>query len=295
MRAYIAGPMTGLPNYNFSEFFAAEDRLAWLGYDTVNPARHDEEMGWVTVVRDGHGGILSATKVAEDGFDWATALEWDIEQLEFCDVIYLLPGWSRSRGASKEYAFALANGLAIAGAKDEAHVPTETQPLVGLIGFAQAGKDSVAGYLGYARLAFADPLKRLAAASRNELSVLVDMIGWERAKAEVPGVREFLQDLGVGVRDVLGANTWVEAAFAKYDPSLPTVFTDVRFPNEVEAIQARGGVIVRVTREGLEPPNAHISEQLVRTVAADYEITAAAGDMESLRSQAIKLDLELRP
>ena len=38
------------------------------------------------------------------------------------------------------------------------------------------------------------------------------------------------------------------------------VVPDVRFPDEAQSIKERGGVIVRIKREGYEPVNAHISE-----------------------------------
>lgn len=143
-------------------------------------------------------------------------------------------------------------------------------PLVGLTGFAQAGKDTFANFLGYRRLAFADKLKELALACNPRfedrdgdgyrLRTWVADDGWEYAKSSVSGVREFLQDLGIGVREILGQDTWVEAVFAQYDPSVATVITDVRFPNEIAAIKERGGKIIQIVRPGVRAPNNHVSE-----------------------------------
>jgi hypothetical protein len=293
---YIAGPMTGFRDYNFPAFFEAAARFRLRGWKVISPAEHDIEAGWVVVEWDGWGGILSATKREEGAFNWEKALDWDIEALKTCDAIYMLPGWSKSRGACKEYAFARSRNLDIYGAVEETPVAVfDTLPLVGLIGLAQAGKDSVAGFLGYRRLAFADPLKAVALACdprfQHEhgwwnLSELVFSFGWEYAKNKVPGVREFLQRLGTeGVRVNLGNDIWVEAAFKAYDPTQATVFTDVRFPNEVEAIRGRGGKIVRVTKIGQVPAGNHVSEQLAVTEKADYEIVAEPGDMASLEAQ----------
>lgn len=133
---------------------------------------------------------------------------------------------------------------------------------VGLVGKARAGKDTAAATLvalGWQRVAFADPLRDMAYAvdphieiagnrghSFLRLSAVVDAVGWEKAKS-YPDVRRFLQRLGSdGVRDHLGADLWVAAAMARVDR--PTVFPDVRFPNEADAIRARGGIIVRVVR-----------------------------------------------
>jgi hypothetical protein len=45
---------------------------------------------------------------------------------------------------------------------------------------------------------------------------------------------------------------------APYGPRL--VITDVRFPNEAEEIKRRGGIIIRVVRDGYGPVNEHVSE-----------------------------------
>jgi hypothetical protein len=120
--------------------------------------------------------------------------------------------------------------------------------LVGLSGYAGSGKDTAAEILlasGYQRLGFADPLKELAT-----------RIGWDGHKDDVG--RKLLQDLGLGARDVLGDDVWVNALLAKV--SGPTVITDVRFANEVHAIHSHGGVVVRIVRPGCTPALGHISE-----------------------------------
>ena len=66
------------------------------------------------------------------------------------------------------------------------------------------------------------------------------------------------------------------------------------FDNEVAAIRDRGGMIVRVTRVGLKPPNGHVSEQFVDRIDPDYEITANEGDLDALAAQAKHLDSWLR-
>jgi hypothetical protein len=175
-------------------------------------------------------------------------------------------------------------------------------PLFGLIGYAQAGKDTFAASLtGYHRIAFADPLKHLARATkpmfindqepspfhaRQDLDMFVSLYGWEFCKANIRGVRVYLQNLGVAVRDVLGQDVWVQAAFKDYDPAVPTVFTDVRFPNELDAIKSRGGQIIRIVREGSKPPNDHISERFCDTVEPDFTVSAADGAVASLRLKA---------
>lgn len=134
--------------------------------------------------------------------------------------------------------------------------------LVGLAGYAGSGKDTAADVLvelGWERVAFAGPLKELAA-----------RIGWDGVKDEHG--RRLLQDLGVGCRDVLGADVWVDALLAR----LPAraVVTDVRFPNEVDAIHDHGGLVVRVVRAGVVPVNGHVSE----TALDDLDLPVVVND-----------------
>src|ERR1051326_2875992 len=94
-----------------------------------------------------------------------------------------------------------------------------------------------------------DPLGSWSAVRR--LSTVVEAVGWDKAK-ENEDVRRFLQRLGTdGVRNHLGDNIWVDSLFRRLEsyeePSARTkvVITDVRFPNEADAIRQRGGEIWR--------------------------------------------------
>jgi hypothetical protein len=81
-------------------------------------------------------------------------------------------------------------------------------------------------------------------------------------------IREFLQKLGTeAMRDNLHTNVWVNALFADYKAKwVPTgdaieedevslkkkypnwIITDMRFPNEMEAVEKRHGITIRVVR-----------------------------------------------
>lgn len=110
-------------------------------------------------------------------------------------------------------------------------------------------------------------------------------------------VRDFLQILGTdAIRNGLHSNAWVNALMADYKVGLffPEVtadkhaaypnwiITDVRFPNEAEAIKDRGGVIIRIDRPGVEPVNAHPSETALDNWTFDYKI-ANASDLVALK------------
>lgn len=78
--------------------------------------------------------------------------------------------------------------------------------------------------------------------------------------------REILQLLGTEAgREIIHPNIWVNALFSKYTESSNWIITDVRFPNEIQAIKDRGGIVIRVERDdllrlGYLDKNAHTSE-----------------------------------
>lgn len=163
--------------------------------------------------------------------------------------------------------------------------------IIGVTGLARHGKDTVGQYLAgkydFARFAFADTLKSMAytldpiVASDKlggvRLREYVDHVGWDDAKS-VPEVRRFLQVLGTeAVRDHLGDNSWVEALavqIGRYGWEKNTVITDVRFPNEVDAVESWGGIMVRVVRPNFDNglPALHPSEAFVSTLPVNFEL-----------------------
>ena len=112
--------------------------------------------------------------------------------------------------------------------------------------------------------------------------------------------REFLQKLGTeAMRDRLHTNVWVNALFADYKAKwIPTrnaveedevffekeypnwIITDMRFPNELKAVEKKHGITIRVTRPGTAA-GTHPSETAIDDVKFDYEIIND-GTMEEL-------------
>lgn len=88
-RVYVAGPMSGMPGHNFPAFNAAADSLRAQGWHVENPAEHGEV----------------------DGATWADYMHCDVAMLASCSAIHLLPGWSKSRGATLEAYIAAALGM----------------------------------------------------------------------------------------------------------------------------------------------------------------------------------------
>jgi hypothetical protein len=90
MKLYIAGPMSGYPDFNFPAFNETAAFLDLLGYEFVNPAALDEELGLL----DAHEDYMQR----------------DLPLLLECDGILLLDGWEQSKGANIELFTALATG-----------------------------------------------------------------------------------------------------------------------------------------------------------------------------------------
>jgi hypothetical protein len=177
--------------------------------------------------------------------------------------------------------------------------------IIGLSGYAGSGKDAVAALLvpaGFTRVAFADVLRDVAYAAdpyvRSEfpdggfrferLQAVIDRDGWHIAKNNNPDVRRLLQRLGTEAgRDILGENIWVDTAFARADSS-DIVITDVRFPNEFEAVRSRGGITVRIDRPGYGPRNSHASETSLDDAEFDYYINNN-GTLQALSDTVVTL------
>lgn len=80
MIVYVAGPMTGLPDYNYPAFEAAVAQLEAAGFEVVSPTE---------------GGQV-------DGWAWEDYLRRGLGQLLGCEAVAILDGWHRSRGARVE-------------------------------------------------------------------------------------------------------------------------------------------------------------------------------------------------
>ncbi len=159
--------------------------------------------------------------------------------------------------------------------------------VVGLIGYARSGKDTVADYMvkeyGYTKISYASKLKELVAAIDPwvihpvsgltvRLSECFQEFGPENTKTEVPEYRRLLQVTGDNVRQILGDTVWVDGLFNTLDPSVRYVISDVRYPNEGDAVLDRGHEVWRIHRKDVGPLNDHPSEVLLDTILPDFAI-----------------------
>lgn len=98
-KVYLAGPMSGVPDYNFPAFEAGAKKLRELGYEVFSPHEADlERYGTLENVR------ANAT--------YRDCLRVDLNWiLDHADAIALLPKWALSKGVAAE--LALANALSL--------------------------------------------------------------------------------------------------------------------------------------------------------------------------------------
>lgn len=83
----------------------------------------------------------------------------------------------------------------------------------------------------------------------NEISPVNREIFEFKLSEESMTPRKLLQLLGTEAgRKIIHPNIWVNSLFSDYEPHSKWIITDVRFPNEAEAIKERGGIVIRVNR-----------------------------------------------
>lgn len=88
-KLYLSGPMTGLPEFNFPAFNEAAARLRTVGFSVFNPAENGTEKSWEEFMR------------------------LDIKAVADSDLIAVLPGWQKSRGAALEVHIARALSMPV--------------------------------------------------------------------------------------------------------------------------------------------------------------------------------------
>lgn len=164
--------------------------------------------------------------------------------------------------------------------------------IIGLSGYARSGKDTVAKMLiTHQRRAFADAMRNALyilnpyIADGIRLREAIDEHGWELVKTGFPEVRRLLQIFGTEIgRKMIADDVWVQMSTRDLKPEDNIVFSDVRFPNEAQAIKALGGVVWRIERPGVDAVNAHVSETSMDGWEYDA-IIDNSGTLEDLLAQ----------
>ena len=97
---YLAGPMTGLPEYNFPAFREAARDLRDEGFSVFSPVETDEDL-------DGFDGTTPCPHTHE--FYMKRDLPWLLQ----CDEVRVLDGWFDSKGSISECLVARLSGIPI--------------------------------------------------------------------------------------------------------------------------------------------------------------------------------------
>ena len=98
-QAFISGPMSGIPNYNWPAFEEAERQL--------------REAGWLSLVNPVELDKIRNVKPSPEGdrpHDYEKLLKDCINLVKECTSIIVLPGWIDSEGSRREVEAALAVG-----------------------------------------------------------------------------------------------------------------------------------------------------------------------------------------
>lgn len=93
MRLYLSGPITGVENYR-ENFRKAEEKL------------RDEDLI----------DIFNPTKISEvlpTDLTYEECMKIDFALIDMSDILVQLPGWENSRGANREYGYALGKDITI--------------------------------------------------------------------------------------------------------------------------------------------------------------------------------------
>lgn len=114
MRIYLAGPMTGIAQFNFPAFDEAAVTLRERDYDVVLPADMDSEEIRAIAFASRDGNLSAFEGMAKK--TWGDLLAADVKLIADDGIqgIVCLEGWEQSRGARLETYVASLCGVPIA-------------------------------------------------------------------------------------------------------------------------------------------------------------------------------------
>lgn len=101
--------------------------------------------------------------------------------------------------------------------------------------------------------------------------------------------RQIWIDFGQAVRDCVYSATWRDCVTQRrYQNVHGIIISDVRFPNEAEAIKSAGGLLVKVIRPKFKPGSDYADQALVGYDGWDH-VVGKSGKMTELKEWGRKL------
>lgn len=99
LKLYLAGPMTGIPKFNFPVFDKAAAELRQRRYDVISPAEIDDPKTREAALASPNGSLDDLPP----GESYGNLLSRDVKiVIDVVDAVAVLPGWEGSRGARIE-------------------------------------------------------------------------------------------------------------------------------------------------------------------------------------------------
>lgn len=167
--------------------------------------------------------------------------------------------------------------------------------IVGLCGYKGTGKSTAADYLekeyGFKRVNFKDGL---IAELKQNFPILLEALKKYHCFSSVEDLfsikpelmRALMQEYGTDVRRHDDENYWVKQWLAKIEEVGGNIVTDdVRFFNELTAVQQLDGVLIRITRPDVTTGGEHQSEKEQESFEADFLIEGVPGSHREIFKQ----------
>jgi hypothetical protein len=166
--------------------------------------------------------------------------------------------------------------------------------IVGFCGYKRSGKgicaEALAG-MKYVDVPFAGGLKAMLTAwleynGVTDTSLYTD--DWYKDhKSRYFNNKEFryaMQTLGTEWgRNIMGKQFWIEGWERRIAGMSRVAVSDVRFPDEVDAIREKNGIVIKVRRPSFRNLDTHESETNMESLKCDYEIVNI--DIEDTQNQ----------
>lgn len=264
MKLYLAGKMSGIPEFNFPAFHAAAARLRSAGHEVLNPAELDD---------------------GDTSKPWDYYMRKDIAMILTVEAIAVLPGWETSKGANFE--ILIAENLKIPVLDARTLLPLrrgKRHPRVAFTGYARSGKDACGKVLiqqGYKRVAFGDIIKRQL---DPVIRVHFGFSAFTESDEEKKKIRGTLEHWGEDNYD---------AIFKEFFETLPELAVNTRLvrAREAEEWVKQGGVIYEVSRPGCVA-ETNFAERMMNEMWLSGLVAGTIindGTLEDLERQVIDL------